>query len=107
LSKAFGAKVGQLGKTGDGKGALRRSLRRQLKKSGGVLHLTAPGAIPPLLASGIIWEDVMAQKDAMTQEEVERQWFRKIVSVLLLGLLTFGAVPILKNTFFPVERSRR
>jgi hypothetical protein len=49
----------------------------------------------------------MAQKDAMTQEEVERQWFRKIVAVLLLGLLTFGAVPILKNTFFPVEKSRR
>jgi hypothetical protein len=72
-----------------------------------VLHSTAPGAGPPLLASGIIWEDAMAQKDAMTQEEVERQWFRKIVSVLLLGLLTFGAVPILKNTFFPVEKSRR
>ena len=43
----------------------------------------------------------------MNQEQVEREWFRKIVSVLLLGLLTFGAVPIVKNTFFPAEKSRR
>ena len=43
----------------------------------------------------------------MTQEEVERDWFRKIVSVLLLALLTFGAVPIVKNTFWPAEKSRR
>ncbi|MEI8152354.1 MAG: hypothetical protein WCG92_12230 [Hyphomicrobiales bacterium] len=43
----------------------------------------------------------------MTQEEVERNWFRKIVSVLLVGALCIGAVPILKNTFFPAEKSRR
>ena len=66
-----------------------------------VLHCTASGAVTPLLASRIIWED------AMNQEQVEREWFRKIVSVLLLGLLTFGAVPIVKNTFFPAEKSRR
>ena len=66
-----------------------------------VLHCTASGAVTPLLASRIIWED------AMNQEQIEREWFRKIVSVLLLGLLAFGAVPIVKNTFFPVEKSRR
>jgi hypothetical protein len=43
----------------------------------------------------------------MTQEQVERQWFRRIVTVLLLGLLTFGAVPIVQNTLFPAEKSRR
>ena len=42
----------------------------------------------------------------MTQEEIERVWFRKIATVLMLGALIFGAVPILKNTFFPVEKSR-
>jgi hypothetical protein len=42
----------------------------------------------------------------MTQEQIERLWFRKIAAVVLLGALIFGAVPILKNTFFPVERSR-
>ena len=43
----------------------------------------------------------------MTQEVIEREWFRKIVAVLLLGLLTFGAVPIVKNTFFPAEKAQR
>ena len=43
----------------------------------------------------------------MTQEQVEREWFVKIVTVLLLGLLIFGAVPIVKSTFFPAEKSRR
>jgi hypothetical protein len=43
----------------------------------------------------------------MTQEQIEREWFRKIVTVLLLGALTVGAVPILKNTFFPVVKTNR
>ena len=43
----------------------------------------------------------------MNQEQVEREWFRKIVSVLLLGLLAFGAVPIVKSTVFPAEKSKR
>ena len=66
-----------------------------------VLHCTASGTATALLASCVIWEDVM------NQEQIEREWFRKIVSVLLCGLLLVGAVPILKNTFFPVEKSRR
>ena len=43
----------------------------------------------------------------MTKEQIERAWFRKIVSVLLLGLLTFGAVPIVKGMVFPAEKSKR
>ena len=66
-----------------------------------VLHCSAPEAATALLASSLIWED------AMSQEQIEREWFRKIVTVLLLGLLTFGAVPIVKNTFFPAEKARR
>jgi hypothetical protein len=66
-----------------------------------VLHCTAVGAETTLLASRLIWED------AMTQEQVERVWFRKIVTVLLLGALTVGAVPILKNMFFPVVKTNR
>ena len=43
----------------------------------------------------------------MTQEQVERQWFVKIATVLLLCTLTVGVVPILKNTFFPVAKTNR
>jgi hypothetical protein len=86
--------------------SLRLSLRIRIKKCVTCFivpqhHCTAPGAVTPLLASCFIWED------AMSQEQIEREWFRKIVTVLLLGLLTFGAVPIVKNTFFPAEKSRR
>ena len=43
----------------------------------------------------------------MNREQVERKWFRRIASVLMLAALTFGAVPIVKNTFFPAEKSGR
>jgi hypothetical protein len=43
----------------------------------------------------------------MAQEQVEREWFRKIATVLLLGALIVGVVPILKNTFFPVAKTNR
>ena len=41
------------------------------------------------------------------QEQVERVWFRKIATVLLLAALTVGGVPIAKNTFFPAEKASR
>ena len=43
----------------------------------------------------------------MTQEQVEREWFKKVATILLLAALTVGVVPILKNTFFPVARANR
>ena len=42
----------------------------------------------------------------MTREEIERYWFRVVVIALMVGGLTFGAVPLMKSTFFPVEKSR-
>ena len=42
----------------------------------------------------------------MNREQVERQWFLRAVMVLMVAALTVGAVPIIKNTFFPVEKSR-
>jgi len=44
---------------------------------------------------------------AETQEEVERRWFRRVATVLMIGTILIGAVPIVKNTLFPVERTNR
>ena len=48
----------------------------------------------------------MARQATEAREEVERYWFRLIVTVLMLGALTWGAVPIVKSTFFPVAKSQ-
>ena len=42
-----------------------------------------------------------------TQEEIERKWFRRVATVLMVGTILIGAVPIVKNTLFPVERTNR
>lgn len=40
------------------------------------------------------------------QEQVERTWFRRVVSVLMVVGISIGAVPIIKNTLFPVAKVR-
>ena len=42
----------------------------------------------------------------MSQEEVERLWFRRIVGVIMVLGISVGAVPILKNMMFPVVKVR-
>lgn len=42
----------------------------------------------------------------MTQEQVERTWFRRVVVVMMLIGISFGAVPVIKNTLFPVAKVR-
>lgn len=41
------------------------------------------------------------QKDA-----VERMWFRRIVTLLMVGMISVGAIPVIKNTLYPVQRNR-
>jgi hypothetical protein len=40
------------------------------------------------------------------REEVERYWFRAIVTVMMLGAIAIGAVPVVKSTFFPAPKSQ-
>jgi hypothetical protein len=40
------------------------------------------------------------------REEAERVWFRRVAMVIMLGTILSGALPLLKNTLFPVERNR-
>jgi hypothetical protein len=43
----------------------------------------------------------------MPQEQIERLWFVRFVSVLMVCCIAIGVVPILKNTFFPSAQTRR
>ena len=49
----------------------------------------------------------MQKVAAETQEEVERRWFRWVATVLMVGTIVIGAVPLIKTTLFPVERTNR
>jgi hypothetical protein len=42
----------------------------------------------------------------MSHEQFERMWFCRIVATLMLGCISFGAIPIIKTTLFPVEKIR-
>lgn len=37
----------------------------------------------------------------------ENEWFRKIAGVLMVGLLVFGATPIVKNWIAPSAQAKR
>jgi hypothetical protein len=43
---------------------------------------------------------------AETQEDVERKWYRRVATVLMVGTILIGAVPLVKTALFPVERNR-
>jgi len=43
----------------------------------------------------------------MEQEQVERLWFRRIVSAIMLTAIAVGAVPVIKNMMFPVQKTNR
>jgi hypothetical protein len=46
-------------------------------------------------------------KDAKLRQEVfERMWFRRVAVVLMIGMISIGVVPLLKNAMFPVQRNR-
>jgi hypothetical protein len=53
----------------------------------------------------IFWEGGMDNK-VLEREEVERNWFIRVAAVLMVGMIAVGALPLLKNTLFPVERVR-
>ena len=42
----------------------------------------------------------------MSQEQVERMWFSRIAATLMVVGISFGAIPIIKTTLFPVEKVR-
>ena len=46
----------------------------------------------------------MARSEA--REEVERDWFRRVAMIILLASICMGGLPILKDTLFPVARTR-
>jgi hypothetical protein len=41
------------------------------------------------------------------KEAIERMWFRRVVIVLMVGMISVGAVPIAKNALFPVQKTNR
>ena len=41
------------------------------------------------------------------QEAIERMWFRRVVIVLMVGMISVGAVPVVKNALFPVQKTNR
>jgi hypothetical protein len=53
----------------------------------------------------IFWEDGMQNK-VLEREQVERNWFKRVAAVLMVGMIAVGALPLLKNALFPVERVR-
>lgn len=40
------------------------------------------------------------------QEDVERLWFRRVISAVLLVTLTWGSVPLIKNFIYPTQTRR-
>jgi hypothetical protein len=49
----------------------------------------------------------MNREDAMTREQVERLWFVRFATALMVCAIAVGTVPLLKNTFFPTQQARR
>ena len=49
----------------------------------------------------------MQKVAAETQEQVERRWFRRVATALMVGMILVGAVPLIKTTLFPVQRTNR
>ncbi len=41
------------------------------------------------------------------KEENERVWFRRVVTVLMAGMICVGALPMLQATLFPVAKTNR
>jgi hypothetical protein len=50
---------------------------------------------------------ILFWEDAMPREELEKLWFLRFVSVLMVGMICVGALPVLKNALFPIERTNR
>ena len=46
------------------------------------------------------------QNKVLEREQVERNWFIRVAAVLMVGMIAVGALPLLKNALFPVERVR-
>ena len=46
------------------------------------------------------------KEDAMQQENVERKWFVRFATVLMILGISFGSLPIIKNTLFPIAKTR-
>jgi hypothetical protein len=49
----------------------------------------------------------MQKVEIERQEAIERVWFRRVVIVLMVGMISVGAVPVLKNAMFPVQKTNR
>ena len=49
----------------------------------------------------------MQKVEVERKEAIERIWFRRVVTVLMVGMISVGAVPILKNAMFPVQKTNR
>ena len=48
----------------------------------------------------------MQKVEVERKEAIERIWFRRVVTVLMVGMIAVGALPLLKSALFPVERVR-
>ena len=54
----------------------------------------------------MFWEGEMESK-VLDREAVERSWFLRIATVLMVATISVGALPLIKNALFPVERANR
>jgi hypothetical protein len=51
-------------------------------------------------------KEVLGRDAKLSQEVFERMWYRRIAALLMIGMISIGVVPIVKNTLFPVQRNR-
>jgi hypothetical protein len=61
----------------------------------------------PALLLGSAFGEYEMQDKAVEKEQVERIWFLRVATVLMIGMIAVGAVPIIKNALFPVEKTNR
>jgi len=82
-------------------------LFRSCLPSWALLHsIASPSTVPA--ARVCFWRmEMRKESDAkLSQEVFERMWFRRVAALLMIGMMCVGAVPLLKNTLYPVQRNR-
>jgi hypothetical protein len=53
----------------------------------------------------VFWRE-HATDGTRTKRRDREMWFGRIVSLLMIGMICVGAIPLIKNTLYPVQRNR-
>jgi hypothetical protein len=49
----------------------------------------------------------MTETTKELKEENERVWFRRVMTILMIGTIGLGALPLIQGALFPVDRTNR